>query len=912
MPIFTRYKWLSVLTSLTTTNILLAIYAVALAVATFVENETDPAMARMLVYNGYWFYLLQLLLLLNFAGVLVRGRYDTRKKWGMIVFHGAFFFILLGASVTHMFGFEGTLHIREGETESRMLSQQSYLDYSMMADGDSLQVVSALSSKPLLGRGYKGHHTVGKKLVTVEQTGAPDNNRIGLRIASGDQEQVFLLDHAPYAEAPATHLVLDGIRFSFRFGPQYLPLPFSAKLIDFRLKRYPGSHSPSAYESDLLVTAGGVERAEYVAMNRVLHEGGYRIYQSSYDPDEQGSVFTVNNDAAGTIVTYFGYLLLAAGILLILFGRHSRFAALLRQLKEISAAPAIVVILLLCGAEPVLARPDMATRASLEQYVPDRAQADSFAMLQVQSSSGRLEPMGTYSRKIMRKLHRTESYNGYSADQVVLGILTYPQYWNMVKFIRQTNRELNRMIGNFDGKSVSFYDLFDVRGNYKLKHQVETIYNKPVRERSALEKDILKLDEKINIIYGLQEGRLLPLFPLKSDPNHNWYSPGDDLSPFAAQDSMFVSKIMDWYVSELMQAHSSGNWQAAGDVRKMIDTYQRARSNLDLLSERKVSMEILYNRLQVFSCSAFGYMGVGTLLLVVTVLQLVYRRRWLTPVAAGLRGMAVLLFLFLTAGIALRWYVSGQAPWSNAYESMVHVGWAAALAGLFFARRSQITLALASFLAGLILFVANLNFMDPEITPLVPVLKSYWLMVHVASITASYGFFGMGFLLGLLSLILMWFRKGKFEGWERQLKELRIINELSLIIGLCLLTAGTFMGAVWANESWGRYWGWDPKETWALITMIVYAFVLHARFIPALRGDYVFGVMSVFSLSSVLMTFFGVNYYLSGLHSYGKGDTPPALWVVYLVFGLLLLFVCWVGWRRKRLSGRDEETTQAE
>lgn len=901
MPISTRYSWWRTLTSLSTTNVLLAVYATALAVATFIEHRTDTAMARMLVYNGYWFYLLQVLLVVNFVGVVVNGGYRKQKKWGMIVFHGAFLFILLGASITRMFGFEGTLHIREGETVSRMVSQRSFLDYRIIAGSDSLHETVPLSTRPLIGRGYEKEHRIGGRTVSVKQTGGLKDGRIRLQISVGDRVQDVLLDHVPNVVAPPTHLMVDDLLFELRFGPQYLPLPFSAELVDFRLLRYPGSHSPSSYESDLIITVDGRKRKEHVAMNRILSESGYRVYQSSYDPDEKGSVFTVNHDAAGTAVTYFGYWLLAVGILLILFGRRSRFARLRRTLKTLSSSPVrIVTILLLGGTLGASATPEAATRRNLNRYVPDVAQADSFARLQVQSSGGRIEPMGTHTRKILRKLYRSDSFGGFTADQVVLGLITYPQYWNMVKFIRQTNPELNRLIGNYDGKYVSFYDLFDAKGNYKLARQVDQIYNKPVRERTKLDKDILKLDEKINIVYALQEGRLLPVFPLATDPTHKWYSSGDDLSAFADKDSMFVSKIMDWYVSELAQAGESGEWRHAGEVRNMMATYQNARANIPLMSETKVTLELLYNRLALFSRSAFGYMAVGLLLLICTVLQLVYRRLRLQPVVMVLKGLSLLLFLLLTGGIALRWYISGQAPWSNAYESMVHVGWAAALAGLLFARRSQITLALASFLAGSILFVANLNFMDPEITPLVPVLKSYWLMIHVASITASYGFFGMSFLLGLLSLVLMLFRRPRWIGWERQLKEIRIINELSLIIGLCLLTAGTFMGAVWANESWGRYWGWDPKETWALVTMIVYAIVLHARFVPALRSDYAFSAMSVFGLFSVLMTFFGVNYYLSGLHSYGKSDTPPALGAVYLVFGLLVLLTVWVGWKRKK------------
>lgn len=223
---------------------------------------------------------------------------------------------------------------------------------------------------------------------------------------------------------------------------------------------------------------------------------------------------------------------------------------------------------------------------------------------------------------------------------------------------------------------------------------------------------------------------------------------------------------------------------------------------------------------------------------------------------------------------------------------MVYVGWITVLAGLIFARRSTLTLALATLMGGVILFVSNLNWLDPQITPLVPVLKSYWLMIHVSVITASYGFFGIGAITGLASLLAI------IVGHPR--RELRIIGELSLWIGLVLLAAGIFLGAIWANESWGRYWGWDPKETWALITLLVYAFITHSYHIPRLNNDFAFASLSLVAIATVLMTFFGVNYYLSGLHSYG-GSGEVAMLPVVIGVVITSAVITWAGIRyRKR------------
>jgi cytochrome c-type biogenesis protein CcsB len=242
-------------------------------------------------------------------------------------------------------------------------------------------------------------------------------------------------------------------------------------------------------------------------------------------------------------------------------------------------------------------------------------------------------------------------------------------------------------------------------------------------------------------------------------------------------------------------------------------------------------------------------------------------------------------------GMGLRWYIGGYAPWSNSYETMVYVAWATVLAGILFGRRSSLTFALATLFGGIILFVSSLNWMDPEINPLVPVLKSPWLMIHVAVIVAAYGFFGISFLIGLTNLVLMNFGKGKpAKVIKARVGELSLVNEMSLWIGLTLMTIGTFLGAVWANESWGRYWGWDPKETWALITVVIYAIVLHMRMIKACKNAWALNMGSVIAFASVMMTFFGVNYLLSGMHSYGQNDNIHGIFIyLYIILAVVVL-----------------------
>jgi cytochrome c-type biogenesis protein CcsB len=253
--------------------------------------------------------------------------------------------------------------------------------------------------------------------------------------------------------------------------------------------------------------------------------------------------------------------------------------------------------------------------------------------------------------------------------------------------------------------------------------------------------------------------------------------------------------------------------------------------------------------------------------------------------------LVVFIFVYHGIGLGFRWYISGHEPWSNGYEAVIFIAWVTTLAGILFSRKNQVVLAGTAILASMMIFVTEMNLLDPEITPLQPVLKSYWLMIHVAVITSSYGFLGLSAILGLINLNLYIFRKERTaKVVNLNISELTYISEMTMTIGLFMLTIGTFLGGIWANESWGRYWGWDPKETWALVSVLVYAVILHLRFIPALNGKFLFNAVSLWGYSAILFTFFGVNFYLVGLHSYaqgeGLGEFPLWLLLTILIFAL--------------------------
>jgi cytochrome c-type biogenesis protein CcsB len=297
-------------------------------------------------------------------------------------------------------------------------------------------------------------------------------------------------------------------------------------------------------------------------------------------------------------------------------------------------------------------------------------------------------------------------------------------------------------------------------------------------------------------------------------------------------------------------------------------------------------------------------MYAGTLLFFILITQMLYDVRVLRAVVHVFIGIIALLFVLHTAGLAARWYISGHAPWSDAYESMIYVAWATMGMGLAFGRKSNLTIAATAFVASMILMIAHWNWMDPEIANLVPVLDSYWLMIHVAVIVGSYGPFALGMILGIIAMILMLITTKKSAKKMRlHVAELTVVNELAITVGLIMLTIGNFLGGQWANESWGRYWGWDPKETWALISILIYAFVLHMRLVPGLRGKWIYSLASVVAFASIMMTYFGVNFYLTGLHSYASGDkviTPN--FVYYSIVFVALLGVLSYGKAKKYFS----------
>ncbi|EMF9347768.1 cytochrome c biogenesis protein CcsA [Campylobacter jejuni] len=697
---------------------------------------------------------------------------------------------------------------------------------------------------------------------------------------------------------------LAGQKFFISWALSYEQLPFDIYLRDFVLDRYPGSMSPASYASEITVKNNNENFDYRIFMNNVLDYDGYRFYQSSYDQDEKGTVLSVNKDP-GKIPTYIGYFLLCLGMFMNFLNPHSRFRTLARLINKdtLKHTSVIISILLLSfGSEKTFAQ-------DLNSTLPvvNTNHAKALATLIVQKSAdGRMVPFDTLSREILEKIHQSDSYKGQNSNAVMLSMLVDVDKWQMEPFILMPqNQAVRDAIANIleipSAKYISYKDFFDENNRYKLQKYVENANRKNPNARGVFDKEIIKLDERANVVNLVFSGELFKFIPVQNNPNNVWLAPFSAVTTLKGDEGHIVLALIQNYFSAVENAFKDGNWTRADEGLKFIKEYQEKIGYKVMPSKTKVEMEIFSNKAEIFVKLAPVYLIAGFLLLILVFSKMVVPNLKISFIFKVVYVLNVLAFVIHTVGLGLRAYLSGHAPWSNGYESMVYIAWALSLSGIFFSRKSPIALSLTSILSGVVLMVAHLSEMNPQITNLVPVLNSYWLSIHVSVITASYGFLGLCALLGIFTLFLMCFLKkdGKYNlNILRNITEATRINEMAMIFGLCLLTVGNFLGAIWANESWGRYWSWDSKETWALVSILVYAAILHLRMIPKYCNQFVFALWSMFAYWVIIMTYFGVNYFLTGLHSYAAGEAAQIPNYVYWGFALMVVLALFA--RRKR------------
>jgi len=727
-----------------------------------------------------------------------------------------------------------------------------------------------------------------RKLVSAPPSQAGSHlSAVRLEISyRGMTSEVYVPGLARVAGVPVTGEMGD-LRYSVAYGSKQIQVPFSLFLKDFQVERYPGSNSPSSFASEVVLVDKelGIREDRRIFMNNVLKHRGYRFYQSSYDNDELGTILSVNKDWAGTFVTYLGYIVLFAGMILSLAVKGTRFSRIAGKTGSRSKTAAMIVLLLGISV------------AGFSQMAPPRDVAEDFGTLWVQDRGGRYEPMNTLSNEVVRKITKKSKYKEYTADQVMLGLMLYPDQWQAMPLFKVKHPELQRILG-YRGELVSFNDFMDqTGGRYLLADLVNQAYSKEVAAQTDLDKEVIKLDDRVNAMYLVQSGGLVNIFPDRDSENHKWISVADKLSGHTHDEADSIGTVFLRYLN----AVRTGDYPGAADRLAHLKQYQQDNEVL-LPGDFKKNLEVTYNKIRIFPRLA-GFYGILGLFMMVFQFMLVFRprRSVRTLFRIGLIHIAV-AFVIHTLALAARWYISGHAPMSNGYESMIFVAWVTILAGLIFVRKSGYVVGLTAIMAFLALMVAGMSNMNPEITNLVPVLKSPWLTIHVTVIMAGYGFLGLASIMGLLNLALY----SSLTASNRQrvgdvILNVTNVNHLTMIVGLYFMTIGMFLGGVWANESWGRYWGWDPKETWALITVLVYAFVTHMHKIPGMRGVYAFNLASLISYGSVLMTYFGVNYFLGGIHSYAQGSAFKIPTGIYVALILLLALGILAYSRQKKL-----------
>lgn len=674
------------------------------------------------------------------------------------------------------------------------------------------------------------------------------------------------------------------------YGAKQIELPFSLYLHQFEMERYPGTNSPASYASEvkLLDPRNNTDMDYRIYMNHILDYDGYRFFQTSYDPDEKGTYLSVNHDFWGTTVTYIGYALLTLGMVLIFFTKQTRFYQLAQSLKKMRNKQTTTVLAVLLSAISIQLTAQH-TEANIPASTPVSAEhADKFSKLTIQDHRGRMKPAHTLNRELLRKINGHESIEGLTADQVILSMYTMPEVWYANPIIKiGKSEEIGKLLG-VDGKYASYFNFFNEQGQYLLQEEVMRANSKAPKDRGVFENQLIKLDERVNIVDMVFSGRLLRIFPLENDPKNTWAA--DESSIHNHEDNEVAAVFFKAYRASLYNGMTSGDFTDADKLLDYLVDYQH-KTSVDILpSASKINAEIFLNNANIFNRLAAYYPLLGILYLFFLFVSVFKPNFKLKRIYQILTTLVLIGFVFQTLGLGLRWYVSGRAPWSNGYESMIYIAWTSALAGLLFARKSLGGMAATMVLSGTVLLISMLSFLDPEITPLVPVLRSYWLTIHVSLEAGSYGFLMLGAIIGLINLLLMVIISNENKSRVvRIVKEMTQMSEMTLIGGIVMLSVGTYLGGVWANESWGRYWGWDAKETWALVSILVYAFILHMRLIPGLGGLYQFNVATLFGLSSVIMTYYGVNYYLSGLHSYAAGDPVPIPnWVYISVVSLIL------------------------
>jgi len=611
-------------------------------------------------------------------------------------------------------------------------------------------------------------------------------------------------------------------------------LPFKMQLDDFSVKYHEGTQAVADYESQLTVIDGNESTQGIVSMNNIFPYDGYRFYQSSYDQDLRGSILSINSDPWGIPITYIGYALLFVSLVWMLLDPKGAYRKLLGS--DMLRKGTLVIALLSTFGTMNAAR-----------TLPVET-AKKFGELNILYND-RICPMQTFAIDFTKKLCGSAHYGDYTPEQVLTGFIFWGNDWCSEHMLRVKGGELRETLQLKKYVSVNTFFNRDM-GGYIIGPYVQEYYQ---GNQDAFHKQVADVDDRLQLALELRRGSLLKVFPITANGVTTWYAPTDkvDSTKVSPEQRAFIGNVF----LLMYQDVKDGNYDNVNAVLDKIAKYQQQNGGNSLPSDTQVKAERIYNNVPFATILFMVNLTMGILSL------LMYRKRG-KPIEVVCKVVMSLSFLALTLCLALRWIVRGTVPMSNGYETMLTMAWIIMLASLLISRRMRIILTFGFLMSGFMLLVSHINQMDPQISHIMPVLNSPLLSAHVSVIMMSFALVSLTFLCALTAIIFHFLGKREYE------HPLMLLSQLFLYPALAALGIGIFVGAIWANVSWGNYWGWDPKEVWALVTFMVYAVAVHRYSIPSMQRSMVYHVYMLVAFLTILMTYFGVNFFLGGMHSY--------------------------------------------
>lgn len=634
----------------------------------------------------------------------------------------------------------------------------------------------------------------------------------------------------------------------------HLTLPFSVELSDFQILFYPGTRTPQDFVSHVSFNDGNgnVTPAE-ISMNHIGRHQGYRFYQSGYDRTGQVNL-TVTHDPWGIGLTYGGYILFAISFLLIMFDKRGSFRDLLRKIPARATVLISLVFISLFGLS-AQAAPD----AKQPRTLPKESAA-KMGKINVLYNE-RICPLQTLAKDFTTKLYGAPTYKGLTSEQVLSGWIFYFNDWSKEPVFKIKGEQVRSTLG-IKGKYASFTDYVDDIGQYRLEAALDTMdFQNPDR------RNFLSADEKYNLIVMLYSGELMKIFPIPdSTGNLLWCSQSDPL-PLSISEQEYA--FIRYYLNYSYELVFKQDFATLDTLWEKTVVYQERNAGDALPGRVKSTMERLYNKMAVGRPMAMVCILIGLIFFAYAIACLGTRRTY----ARSIKTIGIVLLSLLSCYLAfifgLRWYVAGHIPMGNGYETMTFMALCTAICGLIGSHRHPLFVSGGLLLTGFSLLVAMMGGANPSVTHLMPVLDSPLLCIHVAVIMTSYALLAFIMLNGLAALGVT----GGAKMLKRELptgmaENLSTVSQLLLYPAVYLLALGIIFGAVWANVSWGTYWSWDPKEVWALITLLVYLIPMRSTYFTDANHPMRFHLYTTLAFLSVLFTYFGVNFILGGMHSY--------------------------------------------